>query len=279
MVAGLVQLRVSDDPQRNLPATRTLIREASARGADLVLTPEATNILNADRATQDRVLRPEDQDDTLAALRSDARELGIWLLIGSLSLKTDDPQDSRFANRSFLIAPDGQIRARYDKLHMFDVTVSETESYRESSAFRPGRSAVLASGPWPVGMTVCYDLRFAQLYRDLAKAGAEILTVPAAFNDTTGAAHWEVLLRARAIETGAWVLAPAQCGTHENHLCPDRKPRRSHGHSLAVDPWGRVVADGGTEPGVTIVALDRNAVAEARSRIPSLTHDRDYSAP
>ncbi|WP_142663870.1 carbon-nitrogen hydrolase family protein [Paracoccus laeviglucosivorans] len=279
MTAGLVQLSVSDDPERNLPQTRALVREAAERGAAWVLTPEATNLLNADRATQDRVLRPEDRDETLAALRSDARELGIWLLIGSLSLKTDDSTDSRFANRSFLIAPDGEIHARYDKLHMFDVTVSETESYRESAAFRPGDRAVLADGPWPVGMTVCYDLRFPHLYRDLAKAGAQVLTIPAAFNDTTGAAHWEVLIRARAIETGCYVLAPAQCGLHENHLCPDRKPRRSHGHSLAVDPWGKVLIDAGEQPCVSMVTLDPSAVAGARSRIPSLTHDRDYSAP
>jgi len=279
VTAGLVQLCVSDDPERNLPQTRALIREAAGRGADFVLTPEATNILNADRETQERVLRTEDEDPTLATLRAEARDLGIWLLIGSLSLKTSDAGDTRFANRSFLIAPDGGVRARYDKLHMFDVTVSEAESYRESAAFRPGDAAVLAQGPWPVGMTVCYDLRFPHLYRDLAKAGARILTVPAAFNDTTGAAHWEVLLRARAIETGGYVLAPAQCGTHENHLCPGRKPRRSHGHSLAVDPWGKVIADGGTEPGVTLVSLDPAAVVGARSRIPSLTHDRVYSGP
>lgn len=279
LTAGLVQLSVSDDPDRNLPQTRTLIHQAAGRGATLVLTPEATNILNADRATQDRVLRTQDDDPTLAALRQDARKLGIWLLIGSLSLKTGDARDGRFANRSFLIAPDGEIRAQYDKLHMFDVTVSDSESYRESAAFRPGDRAVLAQGPWPVGMTVCYDLRFAHLYRDLAQAGARLLTVPAAFNDTTGSAHWEVLLRARAIETGCYVLAPAQCGQHPNLLCPDRKPRRSHGHSLVVDPWGKVLADAGKFPGVTVVTLDPAAVVGARSRIPSLTHDRPYTGP
>ncbi|MFT4012426.1 MAG: carbon-nitrogen hydrolase family protein [Paracoccus sp. (in: a-proteobacteria)] len=277
--AGLVQLCVSDDPEENLPRTRALIREAAQGGAGFVLTPEATNLLNADQATQDRVLRPEDRDPTLAALRDDARGLGIWLLIGSLSLKTADPDERRFVNRSFLIAPDGRIRARYDKLHMFDVTVSESESYRESATFRPGGQAVRADGPCPLGLTICYDLRFPHLYRDLAKAGAQVLTVPAAFNDTTGAAHWEVLLRARAIESGAYVLAPAQCGTHANHLCPDRRPRRSHGHSLAVDPWGKVLADGGTAPGVVFADLDPQAVAQARSRIPSLRHDRTYTGP
>ncbi len=277
--AALVQLCVSDDPARNLPQTRALIREAAEAGAGLVLTPEATNILNADRATQDRLLCLEQDDPTLAALRLDARELGIWLLIGSLSLKIADPADSRFVNRSFLIGPDGGIRARYDKLHMFDVTVSDTESYCESAAFRPGDRAVLAQGPWPVGMTVCYDLRFPQLYRALAQSGAQVLTVPAAFNDTTGAAHWEVLLRARAIETGCYVLAPAQCGAHARFLSPEGRPRRSHGHSLAVDPWGNVLADGGKERGVTLVELDPAAVVRARSRIPSLSHDRTFAGP
>lgn len=277
LTAGLVQLSVSDDPARNLPVTRDLIRAAAAGGADWVLTPEATNLLGASRALQDRLLHVEADDPTLAALREDARDLGIWLLIGSLSLKTGDPAEDRFANRSFLIAPDGGIRARYDKLHMFDVTVSDSESYRESAAFRPGDRAVLADGPMPVGMTVCYDLRFPYLYRALAKAGARVLTVPAAFNDSTGAAHWEVLLRARAIETGCFVLAPAQCGRHATHFDPDRRARRSHGHSLAVSPWGEVLADGGSDPGVTIVRLDPGAVDGARSRIPSLTHDTDFT--
>ncbi|MFG6083542.1 carbon-nitrogen hydrolase family protein [Paracoccus litorisediminis] len=279
VTAGLVQLCVSDDPARNLITTRALIREAAGRGAEFVLTPEATNILNADRKTQDRVLCTEDSDPTLAALRAEARELGIWLLIGSLSLKTGDPEDSRFANRSFLIAPDGGIVARYDKLHMFDVQVSPTETYRESASFRPGATAMVAEGSWPIGMTVCYDLRFPHLYRDLAKAGAQVLTVPAAFNVTTGAAHWEVLLRARAIETGCYVLAPAQAGLHENVLSSGRPHRRSYGHTMAVDPWGKVLADAGTEPGVTLVTLDPAAVVGARSRIPSLTHDRVYSGP
>ena len=279
LTAGLVQLSVSDDPERNLPVTRALVREAARGGAGWVLTPEATNLLGAGRERQEQILHIEAEDPTLAALREDARELGIWLLIGSLSLKTGDPGESRFANRSFLIAPDGSIRARYDKLHMFDVTVSESESYRESAAFRPGGRAVLAQGPLPVGMTVCYDLRFPALYRALAQAGAQVLTVPAAFNDTTGAAHWEVLLRARAIETGCFVLAPAQCGSHASHAEPDRRPRRSHGHSLAVGPWGEVLADGGTEPGVSFVTLDPAAVLGARSRIPSLTHDRNFAGP
>ena len=275
--AGLVQLCVSDDPERNLPETRALVREAAETGAQWVLTPEATNILNADRATQDRVLRTEDADPTLAALQGDARTLGIWLLIGSLSLKTGEAGDDRFANRSFLIAPDGSIAARYDKIHMFDVNVSETEVYRESEGYRPGSTAVVAETPFArIGMTVCYDVRFPALYRRLAQGGATVITVPAAFNHITGAAHWETLLRARAIETGCFVLAPAQTGFHpESH----GKGRRTHGHSLAIAPWGEILADAGTEPGVTLVDLDLARVDDARRRVPSLRHDRDFDGP
>ena len=278
--AGLVQTCATDDPAANLPATLALVRAAAADGARLVLTPEATNILSPDRAWQARVLRPEAEDATLAALRAEARALSIWLLIGSLALKTDtEPGEDRFANRSFLIGPDGSILGRYDKIHMFDVAISATETFRESAAYRPGGAAVVAAGPVPIGMTVCYDLRFPHLHRRLAQGGARILTVPAAFNPTTGAAHWEVLLRARAIETGCFVLAPAQCGTHPAPMSPGAAPRRSHGHSLAVDPWGAVLADGGTGPGVTMVDLDLGAVDRARSRIPSLGHDRAFSGP
>jgi predicted amidohydrolase len=276
MIAALIQLSVSDDPVANLPPTLDLVRAAAHAGAGFILTPECTNILSSDRAHQQAVLHPEKTDPTLAALRAEAAELGVWLLIGSLALKTSDP-DGRFANRSFLISPDGEIAARYDKIHMFDVNVSETEKYRESEGYRPGDRATLARTPFAqIGMTVCYDLRFAHLFRRLAQAGAQILTVPAAFNDTTGAAHWESLLRARAIENGCFVLAPAQCGTHAAH---SGRPRRTHGHSLAVAPWGEVLADGGTEPGVTLVELDMDRVVTARTRVPSLSHDRDFSGP
>ena len=276
---ALVQLNVGDDPAANLPVTLDFLREAAAGGAQLLLTPEVTNLLTPDRERQAALLHREADDPTLAALREQAALLGMWLSIGSLSLRPDDPQESRFVNRSFLIAPDGGIVARYDKIHMFDVTISDRESYCESAAFRPGDRAVLAPGPViggvpvGIGMTVCYDLRFPHLYRRLARAGAQILTVPAAFNDTTGAAHWEVLLRARAIETGCFVLAPAQCGTHPAPHSPDRPPRRSHGHSLAVAPWGEVLADGGTAPGVTLVDLDLARVEDARRRVPAWRHD------
>jgi deaminated glutathione amidase len=218
----------------------------------------------------------EEGDPTLAALRDQAAKAGIWLLIGSLAVKTRD-SDGRFANRSFLIAPDGGIAARYDKIHMFDVNVSEAEVYRESAAYRPGSQAVVAQTSFAkIGMTVCYDVRFPKLYRHLAQAGAEILTVPAAFNHVTGAAHWEMLLRARAVETGCFVLAPAQTGFHTEPLTQG-KGRRTHGHSLTISPWGEVLADGGTDPGVTFVDLDLAEVAKARARIPSLSHDRDFA--
>ncbi|MBC2836076.1 carbon-nitrogen hydrolase family protein [Paragemmobacter straminiformis] len=276
MRVGLVQLNVSDDPAANLPETVALVRAAVAGGAGFVLTPECTNALSSNRAKQREVLRHESDDPTLAALRDEAARAGIWLLIGSLGVLTDDA-DGRFANRSFLIGPDGAIAARYDKIHMFDVNVSETEVYRESSGYRPGGQAVLAETPYGrVGMTVCYDVRFAHLYRRLAQAGAEIITVPAAFNHITGAAHWEILLRARAIETGCYVLAPAQTGFHPEK---DGKGRRTHGHSLVIAPWGEVLSDAGAEPGVTFADLDLAEVAKARDRVPSLSHDRMFDGP
>jgi deaminated glutathione amidase len=276
MRAALVQLTVGDDPIANLTETLRHLRAAAAGGASFVLTPECTNLLSSSRAHQQATLQSEAEDATLAALRAEAKALGVWLLIGSLALLTQDA-DGRFANRSFLIAPTGEIAARYDKIHMFDVNVSETEIYRESAAYRPGAEAVLAEMPLAkIGMTVCYDLRFGHLHRRLAQAGADILTVPAAFNHLTGAAHWHVLLRARAIETGCFVLAPAQTGFHpEAH----GKGRKTYGHSLAVAPWGEVIADGGTEAGVTFVDLDLAQVAIARGRVPSLSHDREFSGP
>ena len=276
MRIALIQLTVTDDPVANLAATLGFVRQAHAEGAEFILTPECTNGLWSNRAAQKALLRLEEDDATLAALRDEAGKLGVWLLIGSIALLTGD-SDGRFANRSFLIRPDASIAARYDKIHMFDVNVSETEVYRESAAFRPGSQAVIAQTPFaPIGMTVCYDVRFATLYRKLAQSGAQIITVPAAFNHITGAAHWETLLRARAIENGAFVLAPAQTGFHAE---ADGKGRRTYGHSLAIAPWGEVLANGGTEPGVTLVDLDLTQVADARGRVPSLQHDRGFDAP
>lgn len=276
MRSALIQLSVTDDPVANLALTVAHIRAAVAGGAGFVLTPECTNMLSSDRAHQRQVLRLEGDDKTLATLREEAAKAGIWLLAGSLGLLTEDA-DGRFANRSFLIGPTGEIAARYDKIHMFDVNVSETEIYRESAGYRPGKQAVVAETPFAmIGMTVCYDIRFPHLYRRLAQGGAEILTVPAAFNHLTGAAHWETLLRARAIETGCFVLAPAQTGFHPE---ANGKGRRTHGHSLAIAPWGEVLADAGTETGVTFVDLDLAEVAKARGRVPSLTHDREFDGP
>jgi predicted amidohydrolase len=274
MRTALLQLTSSDDPLANLAVTRAMVAQAAAEGAGFVLTPEVTNCVSTSRERQSQVLRSEGEDPTLEALRKDAAALGIWILIGSLGLKTTDA-DGRFANRSFLIGPDGAVVARYDKIHMFDVQVTETETYRESAGYRPGDRAVLAQTPFgTIGMTVCYDLRFPHLFRGLAQAGAQILTVPAAFSPVTGAAHWEPLLRARAIECGAWVLAPGQTGTHP---AISGKQRQTHGHSLVVSPWGEVVADAGVGVGITMITLDIGAVRAARAKIPSLMHDRDIA--
>jgi deaminated glutathione amidase len=279
MRAALVQMTASDDPAANLAQVQDLVARAIAGGADLVLTPECSNILSSQRDHQRRMIRAEGDDAMLAALRAQARAAGVWLLIGSLGVQAGDDADGRFANRSILINPAGAIAARYDKIHMFDVNVSDSEIYRESASYRPGAQAVVAQTPWGgLGMTICYDLRFGHLHRALAQAGARILAVPAAFNHITGAAHWHVLLRARAIETGCFVLAPAQTGHHAEVL-GGGKGRQTFGHSLVVAPWGEVLADGGTEPGVIWADLDLGAVEVARARIPSLRHDRDFAPP
>ena len=275
MRAALVQLNVSDDPQKNLPGTLAFVNEAADEGAEIALTPEVTNCVSASRTRQSEVLADEGADITLSGIREVARSRRMWVLVGSLALKGG--ADDRFVNRSFLIEPNGQIAARYDKMHMFDVAISETETYAESKGYAPGARAVTADAlgaRW--GLTICYDVRFPYLYRALAKAGAEVLTVPSAFAPDTGAAHWEILLRARAIETGSFILAPAQCGTHS---ASRGRTRSTHGHSLAIDPWGRILADGGDMPGVTLVDLDLSAVKDVRRRIPSLTHDREFEGP
>ena len=277
MRVGLVQLNGSDDPADNLAQLCGYLRKARAEGVEFVLTPEVSNLISTDRARQMQLLRREEDDPTLAALGSLAAELDIWLLIGSLALRSETPEPAPFVNRSMLIDPAGQTAARYDKIHMFDVDIGPGERYAESAAFRPGRAAVLVeTGFGPLGMTVCYDLRFPGLYRDLARAGAVMLSVPAAFSPVTGAAHWEVLLRARAIETGCFVLAPAQTGAH---AAQSGRSRETYGHSMVVGPWGDVLFDAGTEPGVYLCDLDLQQVADARHRIPSLAHGRSYDAP
>jgi predicted amidohydrolase len=276
MRVALVQLCSSDDPAANLPVTEALTREAAAGGATLVVTPEVTNMISSSRARQMAMLRHEEEDETLARLRAVAAELGIWLVIGSLAILTHDA-DGRFANRSFLIAPDGSIAARYDKIHMFDVALDKGESYRESAAFRPGTQAVVADLPEArLGLSICYDMRFASLYRALGQAGADIIAVPAAFTVPTGRAHWHTLLRARAIETGCFILAAAQSGHHPKTEGPDR---RTYGHSLIVGPWGEILAEAPDGPGVIFAELDLTEVGKVRAMVPQLRHDRAFAPP
>jgi predicted amidohydrolase len=264
---GLIQMRSGLEPERNLSAALTAIDEAKSAGADYVQTPEMTNILALKRADLFAKIADEDHDPTLAALRELARKLGIFIHIGSLAIKVSP---DKAANRSFLIDRDGEVVGRYDKIHMFDVDLAGGESYRESNNYRPGELAVVADLPWGrLGMTVCYDLRFPALYRALAEAGASFLAIPAAFTRQTGEAHWQVLMRARAIENGCFVFAAAQGGMHENG-------RETFGHSLVVDPWGRILAESGTEPGVLIAEIDPAEVVAARGRIPSLKHGRRF---
>jgi predicted amidohydrolase len=265
--AAMIQMRSGLTPGANSDDAVRMIGEAKSAGADYVLTPEMTNILAAKREQLFSVVVEEEADAALATLREVARKLGIYVHIGSLAIKISP---DRAANRSFLIDPKGDILARYDKIHMFDVDLAGGESYRESRNYRPGELAVLADLPWGrLGLTVCYDLRFPALYRALAEAGATMLAIPSAFTKQTGEAHWHVLMRARAIENGSFVFAAAQGGKHENG-------RDTYGHSLIVDPWGRIIAEGGTEPGVIMAEINPAEVAGARARIPSLQHGRRF---
>ena len=270
LALACVQLTAGEDMARNIAAAAAAIREARAGGADFILTPENVAMMVFDPREVRARAEPEDSHPALTALRDLAVETGAWLLVGSLAVRL---KGDTVVNRSLLIAPDGAIAARYDKIHMFDVDLPNGERYRESKMFQPGGQAVVADTPWGgVGMTVCYDLRFAALYRTLALAGARILTVPSAFTRITGEAHWHVLLRARAIETGAFVVAPAQCGTHPGG-------RETYGHALIVDPWGAVLGDGGAAPGIVHAEIDLAAVEKARARIPALAHDRAFATP
>ena len=271
---ALVQTRTPATPAAALAHVEPLIRQAAAGGAKLILTPEATNFLIQDRTARDAVLETEDRDAVVAGLRELARELGVWLLIGSAIVRSGCEGDDRAANRSLLIDDQGRLAASYDKLHVFDVDLPTGERWRESASIRPGDGAVVAQTPWGgLGLTICYDIRFPQLHRALARAGAAMIAVPAAFTVPTGEAHWETLLRARAIETGCFVLAPAQAGAHEDG-------RRTWGHSTVVAPWGEVLARlDHDEPGVLFATLDLEAVARARNAVPQLTHDRDFALP
>jgi deaminated glutathione amidase len=262
-----IQTNSGSDVAANLDAATDLARQASAAGADLIALPETVNIMAPDRAFLKANSQPEEGNQALRAFADLARETGAWVLIGSMLV--DVPGSDKMANRSLLLDADGTVRARYDKIHMFDVNLGGAETHRESNHYNAGAEAVLTETPWaPLGMTICYDLRFAYLYRALAQAGAAMIAVPSAFTRISGQAHWHVLLRARAIETGCYIIAPAQCGGHPGD-------RQTFGHSLIVDPWGQVLADGGEEPGFIIADIDLSRVDEARNKIPALTHDRD----
>ena len=274
---ALLQLNVTDDPSANLPQTLDMVRDAAQAGATMVFTPEVTNCVSGSRSHQSRVLMNQADDITLAALRDAARDLNIWINIGSLALKSDTTDDARFHNRSFVIDPRGNIVAQYDKIHMFDVTLSETEQYRESDGYRAGDHAVIADTAFGrIGMTICYDIRFPHLYRGLAKSGASILLIPAAFAQPTGRAHWEVLLRARAIETGCYVIAAAQTGEHQTS---QRRPRKTYGHSMIVSPWGEIMADAGEDQGIIYADLDLSLVESTRARVPSILSKQSFSEP
>lgn len=266
--AACVQTNSARDLAPSIEAASDTARRARDAGADLILFPENVAMVEPKRRAQFDKAEPWESHGALAAFQDLARETGAWLLAGSLTVKLSE---EKLANRSVLLDAQGNVAARYDKIHMFDVDLNDGQVYRESAAFEPGTEAVVAETPWGrLGMTVCYDIRFAHLYRTLAKRGADFFSTPAAFTKVSGEAHWHVLQRARAIENGCYVLAPAQCGTHA-------EGRQTFGHSLIVDPWGSVLADGGETPGFIIADIDPAQVAEARAKIPSLGHDRDFA--
>jgi len=265
-----IQPNAGNDMAANIKNAAALVRAARGGGADFIAMPENVAMMELGRDNVLAKAAPQRSHPALKAFQALARETGAWLLVGSLTI---DLGDGMLANRSFLLAGDGGIKATYDKIHMFDVDLEGGESYRESSTYRSGDAARLGSTPWgTIGLTICYDLRFPGLYRELAQAGAGLLAVPSAFTRRTGIAHWHVLLRARAIENGCYVFAPAQCGDHPGG-------RRTFGHSLIVDPGGEVLADGGEDPGFVICDIDMARVARARQAIPALNHDRPYGKP
>lgn len=266
---ALLQLNAGPDIAENIIAAETLIREAAAQGARFILTPENTCHIRRPATEKLKSARAMEGHPVVTRFAALAQELGVWILIGSISVLLPE---QKILNRSILIDANGDIVADYDKIHLFDVDLPTGEIHRESAVVKPGEKATVADTPWgKVGMTICYDLRFASLFRALAKAGAAILTVPSAFTVPTGQAHWHTLLRARAIENGAFVLAPAQVGTHEGD-------RKTYGHSLIIDPWGTILAEGdGENIGIVMAELDLNAVKTARKSIPALLHDREYS--
>jgi predicted amidohydrolase len=266
--AAMVQMRTGLLPGPSLEQGTRLIREAAAAGAHYVLTPEVSNMMQLNRKALFEHLSSEQDDPSLKAYKALAAELKIYLHVGSLALRFSP---EKAANRSFLIAPDGNVLASYDKIHMFDIDLPGGESYRESVNYQPGETAVLSDLPWGrIGLTICYDVRFPALYRALAESGASFITVPSAFTRKTGEAHWHVLLRARAIETGCFIFAAAQGGLHENK-------RETYGHSLIIDPWGEILAEGGIEPDIVVAEIDPTKVEAARKAVPSLQHGRRFS--
>jgi deaminated glutathione amidase len=267
---ALLQMQTGNDLAHNLDSVKTMTREAARNGAQFVLTPEYTLMMDGSGRVMREQALPTDGGSGLAELQSLARELSVWLLAGSLTLRTDG---DRIANRSYLLAADGHVVASYDKIHMFDATLPDGKVIRESSAYCPGDRAVIAETPWgKLGLTVCYDLRFPQLYRTLAKAGALYLTIPSSFQRATGKFHWHTLIQARAIENACFVFAPAMCGEHPGN-------RTTYGHSLVVDPWGEILVDGGESPGIAYADIDPSRVARVRSMLPCLEHDRDFARP
>ena len=263
----MIQMRTSLLAGPSLEQGVKLIRQAAGQGADYVLTPEVSNMMQLNRKALFEHLASEQDDSSLKAYRALAAELKIYLHIGSLALRFSP---EKAVNRSFLIDPSGKVLASYDKIHMFDIDLPGGESYRESANYQPGETAVISELPWGrIGLTICYDVRFPALYRALAESGASFVTVPSAFTRKTGEAHWHVLLRARAIETGCFVFAAAQGGLHENK-------RETYGHSLIIDPWGEVLAEGGVEPGVIMARIDPARVKTARKAVPSLQHGRRF---
>ena len=275
MKVAALQLSASDDPVANLEFTLSMVRQAAEAGAQFIATPEVTNCVSSSRRRQNEVLALQEDDQTLAAMCAAAARFEVWISVGSIALKLLD--DDRFTNRSFMIDPSGQIVAQYDKIHMFDVMLSETEQYRESDGYRAGDNAVIADTAFgKIGMTICYDIRFPHLYRGLAKAGASILLIPAAFAQPTGRAHLEVLLRARAIETGCFVIAAAQTGEHQTS---QGRPRKSYGHSMIVSPWGEILADAGEDQGIIYADLDLSLVESTRARVPSILSNQSFSEP
>ncbi len=268
LTAACVQMRSSDSVAQNIADARDLIRQAHDQGAQFISTPEMTSLMEMRSKPLFEKAVSESDDQALVAFRQLAADLSCWVLIGSLAVRLSD---TKCANRAFLISPQGDIQCRYDKIHMFDVEVGDGQTYKESKNYQAGTEAVISKiGDATLGLSICYDLRFPQLYRDLAKAGADILAVPAAFTDVTGKAHWHTLLRARAIETGCFVIAPAQGGHHENG-------RDTYGHSLIINPWGEVIGElDHQDPGVLVTELDLAEVEAARARIPALQHDRAF---